>query len=178
MARRWTERASCSRVAKHFSPLDVDLRIYISPDASLSSSLSSCRLAHISPSLICSWNRCRSPAIDRVHTTTLETPTPIVQSIIMSDSETSFATTTGGISSVRSPCDSDVLFPTHPVHSKSSSADPSFALAAFKETKPLNGPPGEWIQAGISRSYHAEDSDMKSKMDAWDREWAKLRQKK
>lgn len=76
MARRWTERACCSRVARHFSPLDVDLRIYISPDGSLSSSLSSCRLAHISPSIICSWNRCRSPALDRVHTTTLETPTP------------------------------------------------------------------------------------------------------
>lgn len=73
---------------------------------------------------------------------------------------------------------SDLLFPTYPVHSKSSSTDPSFALAAFKQAKPLNGPPAEWIQAGVSRSYHTEDSDMKNKMDAWDKEWAKLQQKK
>lgn len=45
MARIWTERACCSRVARHFSPLDVDLRIYIYHQMDLSHRL--CQVADL-----------------------------------------------------------------------------------------------------------------------------------
>lgn len=140
--------------------------------------MSSCRLAHISPSAICSRNGCSSPALDRVHITTREATTPHCSRHHVGLGGILCDYNGGDFVSTVSLHDSEVSFLTYSVHSKSSSADPSFALAAFKEAKPVDGPPSEWIQAGVSRSYYAADSDMKDKMDAWDKEWAKLEQKK
>ncbi len=49
---------------------------------------------------------------------------------------------------------------------------PSPTLSSFRKAHPLEGPPGEWLCAGISRRSDARE--MKDRMAEWDREWARL----
>jgi hypothetical protein len=46
------------------------------------------------------------------------------------------------------------------------------ALASFEKTHPLQGPPSEWLYAGIS--WRSNPKEVKEKIARWDNEWARL----
>jgi hypothetical protein len=51
-------------------------------------------------------------------------------------------------------------------------AGPSHALTTFVQANALEGPPSEWIHAGVSRCARFKES--KERLAVWDKEWAAL----
>ncbi len=46
------------------------------------------------------------------------------------------------------------------------------ALASFNNAHPIEGPPSEWLYAGVSR--RSDSRELKDTIAGWDKEWASL----